>query len=588
MLLFSSTSRRHGSLHATHAVAILFFTAACIEPSPDPAPEEASPASFPPSPASTGSLSAPSALAPGEHEPIVTVFTQVFRAFAPRYFDITGLDREISVDLAWWVNGTPYPSLFRFTGTFPNGSSYSTELTDHPILELPHEPGQTSVRISFEHQSQAPEFRGKVILREPVHADQLGGCGDDIRDRFVGWVRSQRNWETNYQVQHVTETLPNKISTLTCGGLCYGTTYFLRGTITALPGSRGPILQIEELDHNPYMGTLPTSYLLFFDETGALLRRVDGKLYFVLPDGNLFISTGMADPGRWNNIEAVASVTPSGTTAWTRAIGGSPPGTVVTTAAGNLAMPWASWNQTTRGAGLFVFDPITGADVDETFLDRSPLCTMTSTDPACVELQADVRYDFELWWSQNWSSFGQWRDGPFRACDATTCSAASLTGWLPLGDEIVLELDVVKRAIDGHTESLKRLVFFGRDDSLQHASLGGAFYRQLTPDHILVSTTFGSWANAVTRERSGEGLVAVGNRAAIAWRRNLTGPPALLRSRSGSIGSAGYLLSGDRLFWATYSSWDGGSSTMSWIDLATGALLSVPANRILEGSCRPR
>lgn len=524
----------------------------------------------------------------GGHEPGVQVFTKVFRAFEPRSFPLQNLSRPISVELAWWANGTPYPSLFRLTGTFPNGASYSTPLGTNPLLELPYLPGQTSAQIDIEHQSQSPEFRAKMVMRWPVVESELGTCGPAARDLFVRWVRGNKNWETNYQIAEVAELTPGALSVLTCGGLCYQNVYTLRGVLPALPGAVGPILQVEDRQDNPYQSSVSFYSLLFYDQAGALLRTVKGRIISVLPDGNLFISTALGNPTAWNVQEAVAAITPTGTTAWARNIGGSIPGASIVTAGGNIAMPWKFDNT----AGVPVFDPRTGAEVGETIIDRSPLCTPASTSPACTSLRAEAEARLDDWWLWNWNAYGYWDNGPRSVCDSNfySCSTASLGGWMMFGNELVLEIDVahedlLMRKMTYH----KRLGFHGIGDPTPHATVAGAFYRRLGNDRLLVSEAYASFATATERELVGEGWRAVGARGVTAWRRGLGGSPALTNVRNSSFGSVGVPLPGNRVLWSAYSFMNGSSSFQTTtVDLATGLIVStkVPV-RALEGVCRP-
>lgn len=122
--------------------------------------------------------------------------------------------------------------------------------------------------------------------------------------------------------------------------------------------------------------------------------------------------------------------------------------------------------------------------------------------------------------------------------------------------------------------------------------IGGKLIRRLAADRLLVSSGMADsqfvpsgsspWYGA------GEGLTAVGPRAQVLWQRGLGGQPAPITTQSASLGSAGFLLADNRLFWTAWDSYDGTQHVYNvWLDLTTGAVLPVPVKKQLEGTCKP-
>lgn len=540
----------------------------------------------------TRASSAPStSTAASPHEPMIELAPVKLTALAAPRFSLAEIDRPFRLSFNWWSNGTPHPSLFRLTGRSPSGAVTSSgEPSSAPVLDVTPLPGETTLTVDIEHTSQAPEVRMNLLLEQQILPSELGRCGDQIRDLFVRWVHARHPWRGNPWYTHAHESPPAAFSFGYSQGV--GLTsldYRLRGV---LAGSRGPILQVEHKSG----GRLRLNALLFFDEQGQLLRQVDGLYYFTLSDGNLLVSSGMANDGSWSTpwyqtIEAVMAVTPAGEIAWQRQIGGKPPGRVVTTAAGALIMPWALDEAGSRTAAIPELDPRSGATVDETFVDRGELCTELSAAPACVEARPRVTAQFEAWWAQTWRAYlpSGWPVGPRQACDAYTCYAGVLAGWTRLGAEDVLEV-----AMHG-TSTIQRsrnwLLFF---DGATRRSLGGKLLRRLGPDRLLVSTAMadsgGVSSSGEIWYSAQEKLAAVGAGGAIAWQRQVGGPLALVYppAPSASAAADGYLLPQHQLFWTAWAMRNGILTAQNlWLDLATGATLPTPARRVLEGVCAP-
>lgn len=559
-------------------------------PAADPAELATATASLsaPLSSASSSTSSSPSS--PAAHEPWVDLSWAKFPASTAPRINVIEIDRPFRLSFNWWTNGTPYPSLFRFTGRSPSGAVTAGELSADPILDFTPLPGETTLTVDIEHQSDSPEFRANLLFEQEIKPEELGRCGDQVRDLFLRWVNSREPWRGDPWYTHAHEQPPSSFQLIySRGASSHSLDYRLRGVLT---GSRGPILQVEYKS----AGRLRLNALLFFDGQGQLLRQVDGLYYFTMPDGNLLVSSGMANDGTWSTpwyqtSEAVKAVSPAGDVIWQRVIGGKPPGRLVITAAGNFVMPWALDEGGGRSAAIHEFDPRTGATVNETFIDRSELCTEASAAPACVEARPRVVSRFEAWWSEAWRIQlpGASPVGPRQACDRYTCITGVLTGWTQLGEEDVIE--VALNSVNNGRTYRNSLLFV---DASGRRTVGGKLLRRLAPDRLLVSTAVADSgfvsSTGTPWYYTQEKLAAVGARGAIAWQRQVGGPPALFSppSSGGGTGADGYLLPQNQLFWAAWAMRDGSLTSQNvWLDLATGAVLPVPARRTLEGVCVP-
>jgi len=286
-------------------------------------------------------------------------------------------------------------------------------------------------------------------------------------------------------------------------------------------------------------------------------------------------------------------VTRSGSIAWTKPIGGMPSGQVVVTAAGNYLMPW--YVELDRAAGIRAFDPHTGADVSESFVDRSELCTATSTAPACVEMRDDMLAWFQWWWDTRWWTLigsPYWLVGPHEVCDASqqTCAKAELAGWIRLGDEAVFEIAISER--DSVTQGYRNVLMYTGDP--QHREIAGKVLRRHGADQLLISEAVGNSGHAPKGTSPwygrNESLAMLKRDWTVAWRRNLSGPPVLLGygSDNTGYGSRGFVLPGDQLYWAAWVATNGNFYTYNTrLDLATGAVLALPPKRTLVGACKP-
>lgn len=534
----------------------------------------------------------PPVLEPSAHEPMIDMAKMVFRSSSgPPRINLTDLDRPFRVSFDWWSNGTSLPSLFRFTGRSPSGAVTVGELSADPSLDVVPLPGESTLTIDIEHQSQAPEFQANVLFEQEIKPEELGRCGDQVRDLFVRWVLDYVPWKDNWRCTFARETPP---ATLTFGwSNGAGTqTFRLRGV---LPGTHGPILQLEQKSGD----RVRLNTLLFFDGEGQLLRRVDGLYYFTLPDGNLLVSKAMADDGAygyWYLVnEQVMAVSPAGDIVWERYIGGRPPGRTVMTAAGTLVMSWSQWETAGRQAAIHEIDPHTGATVDETFVDRSALCTAASTSPECLADQARRLAQFEAWW--NTSGRTQISNptpaGPYKVCNQYGCITGTLGGWLTLGSgataEDVMEVSTYYTSFNG-SQRTNSLLF---SDASGTRTVGGKLVRRLGADRLLVSTALadsGFVPGLLWYSRSEE-LAAVGARGAIAWRRQLGASPALVfpPGTSTTHGADGYLLPGGQLYFTGWAMRNGDLTADSfWLDLASGVVAATPPpKRLLEGVCVP-
>jgi hypothetical protein len=543
-----------------------------------------------------GDPAAPARALPGAsasaHEPMVELFPVSMRAFDPHFFNLSGLDRDARLSFNWWTNGTPYPSLFRLTGTSPSGAITSSgDLSSSPVLAIHPLPGETTLRVDIEQQSQAPDFRINFLAEQEITAAELGVCGDQIRDLFVRWVNSREPWRGNPWYIYAHETPPAAIQLTWRQGVSGAVLdYKLRGV---LDGTMGPILAVQVLSNN----RLALNALLFHDQQGQLRKTVNGLFYLPLVDGNLLVSSALAD-GQ-GVTERVMSVSRSGDVAWSRIIDGPPPGRVVVTAVGNFVMPWTRSGAGGIAGGLPTFDPRTGADVAESFVDRGELCTGASSggssDPTCAASRDRVLERFEQWWNSAWPTLVS---QPYltatahEVCSAQTrtCVVATLNGWMGLGPEDVLEVAIDSREARGSSYQ-NRLLFI---DDTGRRSIGGKLIRRLGPDRLLVSSGMtdsrfvprgsGAWYGAQ------ETLTAVGAHGATVWRQVVNGLPALApASARGTIAnSGGFLLAQNQLFWTAYETYDGQLTSYNrWLDLATGALLPTPPKPALQGVCRP-
>lgn len=524
------------------------------------------------------------------HEPRATLFWRNSHTQPSPYFAIDGVDRPTRVSVDWFTNGTPYNSLFVLAARSPAGVDTVGDLSSYPSLEITDPvPGETSYVGEIYQISLAPEFQVNLLIEQAVHADELGACGDQVRDQFLRWVGSWFPWRHNPNYKYFEEIAHDHVRLMWShgvGGFVHDLT--LRGVY---PGTRGSILQVEDMSE----GRLRLNTLLFHDEQGKLFKKLDGLIYDTLPDGNLLVSPAMQNDGgdpKWSYVvESVQSVTRSGNIAWSKPIGGTPSAQVAVTAAGNYIMPWH--DVLGRAAGIRAFDPHTGADVSESFVDRSELCTPASTAPSCVELRDNMLAWFQWWWdSRWWTLIGSpyWLVGPHEICDASqqTCAKAELTGWLRLGDEAVFEIAITNRDATG--KAYRNVLMYTGDP--QYRELPGKVLRKHGADQILISETMGNSGQVPTGTAAwygrNESLAMIKSDWTVAWRRGLNGPPVLLGYGSNGLGSRGFVLPGDQLYWAGWESPNGNFATYNTrLDLATGAVLALPPPRTLVGACKP-
>lgn len=576
-MMYSLNMRRPRGPSVISAIALSLMAAGCI-PQSENESENENEARMPPQ-----QLAEAVAVV---HEPVISIFRGQFKAFAAKRFVLTEVDRDFRLSFGRWSNGTSYPSMFRFTATSPSGLVTQGELSDNPILDVTPLPGESTLTIDIEHQSVASGLQANIQLTSQIKPAELGVCGDQIRDLFVRWVYRQLSCASNPWCLYASETPPRLLSFTWALGM--GTSdYRLRGV---LQGTHGPILQIEERSN----GFLVLNALLFFDGQGQLLRKVDGQYYFTLPNGNLLVSTGMTNAGSpstpWAGVfEAVKAVNLSGETLWHRFIGGTPPGRVVVTAAGNLVMPWAIADSNARGAGIHTFDPDTATDTAETFVDRAELCAEASTEVRCQDGRAQALAHFQDWWSATWLRLlpsGSLRE-PRKACGPLSCYTTSLVGWQKLGAEYVLEVRLDYADANNGGEYRNILVFV---DDNGRRELGGKILRRLGDNRLLVS--LGAAKSAYFSSGQGawyatqETLAAVGNGAVVAWSRAVGGRPTLVDT-SVPRTSNGYLLPNHQLFWTAWQNNGTYTTQQVWVDLDSGAALPVPGRRILEGVCVP-
>ncbi len=522
------------------------------------------------------------------HEPLIEMFRQKFATIPARRFSLVEIDRPFKLTFDW----RSVPALFRVTGTSPSGAvTTSGELSTTPLLDFTPLPGETTLTIDVEIQSELMQFSANILLEQQILPSELGRCGDRIRDLFVRWAHGRHSWRDNPNFIAVREHPPSNIYfTYSHGVGAYAHNYTLRGV---LQGTHGPILQVEE----KVGARVALNTLLFFDEQGQLLHKVDGLYFFMLPDGNLLVSKAMADDGPngyWYLVdEDVMAVSPAGEIVWQRFIGGRPPGRAVMTAAGTLVMPW--WNSTSRHAAIHEIDPRTGATANETFIDRSELCTEASTAPTCVDDRARRLARFDTWWQAYWR--GYMPDAspatPRKACNRYGCIEGILGGWLTLGvgtaAEDVMEVSTHYTSLHG-SERTNSLIF---DTASGPRTLGGKLVRRLSPDRLLVSTALAEsdFSSGLLWYYHEEELASVGPGAAISWKRRLFATPALVypAGHSTTHGADGYLLPNNQLLFVGWAARDGGFTANSfWLDLATGVVqTTLPPKRILEGVCVP-
>lgn len=527
------------------------------------------------------------------HEPLIEMFRRRFQTVASRRFSLVEIDRPFRLTFDWWSNGTPLPSLFGITATSPSGAvATSGDLSANPILDYAPLPGETTVTLDVAHQSEAPQFMANIVLEQQILPSELGRCGDRVRDLFVRWANTQHAWRNNPNFIAVHEDPPSQIYFTYSGGV--GSTanvYTLRGV---LQGTHGPILQVGRKS-----GTSEYNTLLFFDEQGQLLHQLGGLYYFTLPDGNLLVSKAMADSGPydyWYMVnEQIMAVSPAGDIVWERYIGGRPPGRATMTAAGTLVMSWWQSESNGRQAAIHEIDPRTGATVNETFADRSALCSETSTSDECLAERPLKVAEFEAWWDAHWRvhmSTGS-LVSPRKACNNYGCLEASFGGWLTLGSgattEQVMEVTTYYTSFNGSRRT-SSLLF---RDASGARTVGGRLLRRLGPDRLLVSTALADsgFVSGQLWYHQPEEVASVGPRGAIAWKRNLGAVPALIYppGTSTTHGADGYILPDGRLFFTGWAMRNGGlTANHAWLDLTTGVVAEVyPPKRILEGVCVP-